>query len=163
MEEEKSTAGQGLGIAGLVVGIIALIFAFIPCFGFVAIIPGIIAIVLSAVGLSQATRENAQRGIIIAALIISILGTSLGFMHFFGWKFLDEVIKSEWFDDDWKWDLDRAVEDFEEGFEEEYGKSIDSVMDDVGKEVDITMDELEKEMEEVFEEFDVETDTLQLE
>lgn len=75
MEEKKSNAGQGLGIAGLVLGIIALIISFIPCLGIWALVPGIIAIVLSAVALSQAKKANASRGLIIAALVISILGT----------------------------------------------------------------------------------------
>ena len=74
MEEQKSTAGQGLGIAGLVLGIIALILSFIPCIGWVAIIPGFIAIALCIVGLTQANKANGAKGLIIAALVISILG-----------------------------------------------------------------------------------------
>ena len=77
MEEKKSNAGQGLGIAGLVLGIIALIISFIPCIGLYALVPGIIAIVLSAVALSQAKSANAAKGLIIAALVISIIGTAI--------------------------------------------------------------------------------------
>lgn len=77
MEENKSNAGQGLGIAGLVLGIIALVISFIPCIGLYALVPGVIAIVLSAVALSQAKNANAARGLIIAALVISIIGTSI--------------------------------------------------------------------------------------
>lgn len=77
MEEKKSNAGQGLGIAGLVLGIIALLISFIPCVGLFALVPGAIAIVLSAIALMQAKKANASKGLIIAALVISILGTSI--------------------------------------------------------------------------------------
>ncbi|HEY4787827.1 MAG TPA: DUF4190 domain-containing protein, partial [Bacteroidales bacterium] len=77
MEEKKSNAGQGLGIAGLVLGIIALLIAFIPCVGLYALLPGGIAIVLSVVAFSQAKKANAAKGLIIAALVISIIGTAI--------------------------------------------------------------------------------------
>ena len=72
-----SAAGQGLGVAGFVLGVIALILSFIPCLGMYAIIPGVIAIIFSAVAFTQAASADAPRGLIIAALIISILGTSI--------------------------------------------------------------------------------------
>jgi hypothetical protein len=77
MEPYKSSAGQGLGLAALVLGIIAFVISFIPCIGILAIIPGIVAIILSIVALSQANKENATKGLIIAALVISILGTTM--------------------------------------------------------------------------------------
>ncbi len=80
MEETKSTAGQGLGIAGLILGILALLIAFIPCVGLFAIIPGIIAIVLSIVALNQAKKGNGSKGIIVAAMVISIVGTLIAIL-----------------------------------------------------------------------------------
>jgi hypothetical protein len=77
MEEKKSNAGLGLGIAGLVLGIIALIISFIPCLGVYAVIPGVIAIVLSVFAFMQAKKANASKGLIIAALVISIVGTTI--------------------------------------------------------------------------------------
>ncbi len=74
-EQPKSTAGQGFGIASLILGILALLIAFIPCVGLFALIPGVVAIVLAIVGLSQAKNANGQRGVIIAGLVISIVGT----------------------------------------------------------------------------------------
>ncbi len=76
-EIKGSAAGQGLGVAGFVLGLIALILSFIPCLGMYALLPGIIAIIFSAVAFSQASSANAPRGLIIAALVISILGTSI--------------------------------------------------------------------------------------
>jgi hypothetical protein len=74
MEQERTNAGQTLGIIGLILGIITFMLGFIPCIGVIAIIPGVIAIILSAVGLSQANRGNGARGINIGALIVSIIG-----------------------------------------------------------------------------------------
>ncbi len=82
-EETKSNAGQGLGIAGFVLGVIALIISWIPCLGMYALIPGIIAIILSAIGFSQANKAGASKGLIIAALIVSILGSAIaGYQYY---------------------------------------------------------------------------------
>jgi hypothetical protein len=76
MEEHKSTAGQGLGIAGLVLGILAIPMGIIPCTFYIGIIFGIIGLVLSLVALSQANRGYGSKTLIIAALICSIVGLS---------------------------------------------------------------------------------------
>ena len=81
-EIRSSNAGQGFGVAGFVIGIIALILSFIPCLGMYAVLPGVIAIIFSAVGYSQASTANAPKGMIIAALVISILGTSVASWQF---------------------------------------------------------------------------------
>ncbi|HDR88058.1 MAG TPA: DUF4190 domain-containing protein [Bacteroidetes bacterium] len=138
MEEQTSNAGQGLGIAALVLGIVALILAFIPCFGWIALIPGIIAIILAVVALSQASQARAPKGMIIAALVISILGTSVAAVvasHSNQWG-------REWFRS-----LDRATDEFEKEFESGYGKSLDEAVKEIDKELDKTLEELEMEMD----------------
>jgi hypothetical protein len=74
-ELRGSGAGQGFGTAGFVIGLIALIISFIPCLGMYAFVPGIIALIFSIVALTQASRANASRGLIIAALVISSVAT----------------------------------------------------------------------------------------
>ncbi len=82
-QEQKSNAGQGLGIAGFILGIIALIISWIPCLGMYALIPGIIAIILSAIAFSQAKKADASKGLIIAALVVSILGSAIaGYQYY---------------------------------------------------------------------------------
>jgi hypothetical protein len=49
----------------------------------IAIIPGIIAIVLASVGLSQAARNNSPRGILVAGLIIAIIASLISFSQVF--------------------------------------------------------------------------------
>ena len=83
MEEiKKSNAGQGFGVAGFVLGLVALILSFIPCLGMWAFAPGALAVIFSVVALSQASSANAAKGLIIAALIISILGTAIASWQF---------------------------------------------------------------------------------
>jgi len=112
MSEGKTNAGQGLGIAGFVLGILALIISFIPCLGMYALVPGIIAIILSAIGFSQASKGDGAKGLIIAALVVSILGTLIA-----GWQYyaLSHVANTyvdalENFDEEFK----DAMEDIED-------------------------------------------------
>jgi len=83
MEEVRNTSGQNLGIAALITGVITFVLAVIPCVGIIAIIPGIIAIILASVGLSQASRNNSPRGVLVAGLIIAIVATMISFSQIF--------------------------------------------------------------------------------
>ncbi|MBN1157894.1 MAG: hypothetical protein JXA61_00810 [Bacteroidales bacterium] len=74
MEEIKSNAGQGLGIAGLILGILAIPLGIIPCTFFLGILFGLGGIIMSIVALTQATRWNGPKGLIITALVCSIIG-----------------------------------------------------------------------------------------
>ncbi len=83
MEEPVRKSNQSLGIAALITAIITFVLAVIPCVGMIAIVPGIIAVVLAIVGLSQATRPESPRGILIAGLIIGIIATIISVSQFF--------------------------------------------------------------------------------
>jgi hypothetical protein len=83
MEEVKNNTGQNLGIAALVTAVITFVLAVIPCVGIIAIIPGIIAIVLASVGLTQASRNNSPRGVLIAGLIIAAIAAMISFSQIF--------------------------------------------------------------------------------
>jgi hypothetical protein len=145
MEEQKSTAGQGFGIAGLILGIIAFIFAFIPCFGWVALIPGIIAIALSIVALSQANKANGAKGLIIAALVVSIFGTSVAILQ--GFIFAGILHEGP----RWKNQIERVLD-------EEIGEELQDAFEDVEDELEEALEELEEELEDVFDKEDDEVD-----
>ncbi len=71
MELDKTNAGQGISVAGLVIGIISLFFAFVPCIGIFAFFPGAIAVILSVVGWIQASNGNGRTAMPVVATIIS--------------------------------------------------------------------------------------------
>lgn len=166
MEEIKNpNAGQGLGIAGLVLGIIALIISFIPCLGMYAIAPGVIAIVLSAIGYSQANNANAKKGLIIAALVLSILGTAIAAWQFyifrnapakieqFGKEF-QKAIEDELDDEDME-DLENAmeqlegeIEDLTDGKVKEATDAVDEAVKDVSEQLEDVAEELEENNDE---------------
>jgi len=142
MEEPvKTTAGQGFGIASLILGILALLIAFIPCIGIFALLPGIIAIVLAIVGLSQARSANGSTGLILSGLIISIIGTLIAavWLLFFSASglFLNNL-------DNEDGKLDVIIEEFVNKFEKEYGHEIESDDDKTDSDLEKTLEELEK-------------------
>jgi len=83
MEEEKNNSGQNLGIAALITAIVTFVIAVIPCLGVIAVIPGIIAIVLASVGLSQAAGSNSPKGVLVAGLIIGIIASLMSVSQIF--------------------------------------------------------------------------------
>lgn len=62
--------GNGLCIAGMVCGILSLLFL---CSSFLSLVPAILGIVLSAVGLSKAKKAGVKNGMAIAGLVTSSL------------------------------------------------------------------------------------------
>jgi hypothetical protein len=97
MEEQvqKSNAGKGLGIASFVTALVAIVFSFVPCLGMYALVPGGIAIILAIIAYSQATKGNGSKGLIIAALIISIVGTAIASWQFYVWMNAKSMIENE--------------------------------------------------------------------
>ena len=83
MEEVENKTAQNLGIGALITAIITFVLAVIPCVGLIAIIPGIIALVLSIVGLSHASRYNSPRGLLIAGLTIAIIASMISLSQVF--------------------------------------------------------------------------------
>jgi hypothetical protein len=83
MEDVKNNSGQNLGIAALITAIVTFVLAVIPCVGLIAVIPGIIAIILASVGLSQASRSNAPKGLLIASLIIGVIASLISVSQVF--------------------------------------------------------------------------------
>ena len=142
MEEQKTSAGQGLGVAGLVIGILAVILALIPCIGWIAIIPGVIALALTLVAFSQANKGNGSKGVIIGALVISIIATSIGLIQIFFFAAVategGNIVNK----------IEKVAKEFEDEFEGEYGKDIEEAIEDAFEDVEKSMEEIGKDMEE---------------
>ncbi len=145
MEEVKTNAGQGLGIAGLIMGIVAIPLAVLGCTSVLGLILGAGGIVLSAVGLSQATKSNGSRGLPISGLVVSILGTCIAIM----WLLFFAKVATE----GGKWWSKEGIRIMEQ-IDEELGDDIEEAFEDIGDELEGLGEELEDKLEDL--EYDME-------
>jgi predicted membrane-bound spermidine synthase len=81
MDQQSTTTATNswktLAIIALVLGILALLFSFIPCLGMYAIFPGIIGLVMAVISIVMAGKVNAPKGMAIAALACSLVGSAI--------------------------------------------------------------------------------------
>lgn len=66
-----------MGVASLVMGILALVVCWIPCLGDWAILFAILGIIFGAVGIVKAKKTNKGKGLSIAGLVCSIIATTV--------------------------------------------------------------------------------------
>ncbi|RLD79653.1 MAG: hypothetical protein DRJ10_08530 [Bacteroidetes bacterium] len=139
MQHIESNPSQGLGIAGIIVGIFSIFFAVIPCTIFLGIILGVIGLILTIIGLNQAKKINAQKGLLIAGLITSILGILISGL--WGLAFTEMVQQN---------DLFEKIEYIDENFETiDNSFENNDKLDSIQFETDKTMQELEQQMDEI--------------
>lgn len=67
---------NGVGLAGMIIGILSYIFCWIPVFDFIL---GLVGVILSGVGLSRKERFRLN-GFAVAGLVLSIIGLVIGFI-----------------------------------------------------------------------------------
>jgi hypothetical protein len=72
---QSTPQGNGLAVAGLVLGICGLVLCFLPFLGWVLAILGI---VFGAVGMNKANKVGRGKGLAIAGLICGAIGLILG-------------------------------------------------------------------------------------
>jgi hypothetical protein len=84
---------NGFGTAGFVLGIIGLVFSFIPLIGVIAWPLVILGLIFSAIGLSKASKGRAtNKGLAIAGLVVSIVGLVICILQAAIWgKAIDDV------------------------------------------------------------------------
>lgn len=145
MEEVKTNAGQGLGIAGLIMGILAVLLAIIPCTTPVGLVLGITGLILSAIGLSQATKLNGLKGMPTAGLVVSILGTCIAIMWvlFFA-KGAGEFGK--WWSREGPGIMKEIHKDLGDEFEDTF-EDIGDELENAGKKLEDKLENLEYEMD----------------
>ena len=149
MEEVKTNSGQNLGIAALITGIITFVLAVIPCVGMIAIIPGIIAIVLASVGLSQASRNDSPKGILIAGLIIGIVAVMISFSQFF---VLGKIAKHK---NKWPTDIQKVINDVKDNVEKDLNDANVSIkIESNGQKVEINTNSNKKDLEKKLEDLE---------
>jgi hypothetical protein len=148
-ESKNPSAGLGLGIAGLILGIMSIPLGVIGCTFVLAMLMGIVGIILSAIGYSQARQADAPSGLIIAALIISILGTSFALIRMTSAVSKPREVIKTWKNkidllDDHSSDVEKSFNNaFKEGFDEEFEGDLEQSFNELEK----NLDQLEKELD----------------
>ena len=163
MEEVKNNTGQNLGIAALITAIITFVVAVIPCMGLIAIIPGIIAIVLASVGLSQAARINSPRGVLLAGLIIAIIASLIAVSQVF---VVGKIVQKANKADNWPHGIKNIINDINDNVSRELKDAKISIkVESNGDKVEVTTSPDKKDREQKLEELEVgntqKDDTLQ--
>jgi hypothetical protein len=138
VEEQRSTAGQGIGIAGLILGIVAVPLAIIPCTFPLALILAAGGIILSAVGLSQASRVIGAKGLPVAGLVVSIIGMMIALM--WGLVITTAIDKDHKF---WK-----------DGIIEKISKKVDKDIEGTFEDIDKEFEKIDKDLENVLEDLE---------
>ena len=62
-----------MAVAGLVLGIVAIVLSFIPCVNLFGFLPAVLGLIFSIIGLSKAKKTGEGKGMSVAGLICSIL------------------------------------------------------------------------------------------
>jgi hypothetical protein len=140
MEEVKTNAGQGLGIAGLIMGIMAIPLAVLGCTSILGLLLGGAGIILSAVGLSQATKSNGSKGLPTGGLVVSIVGTFIALMWL---VFFAQVAK-----EGGKW-WSREGHKIMEQIDEEFGEELEEAFEDFGEDLEKIGEDLEEKLEDL--------------
>jgi len=74
METTTSTKGKGLGIAGMVIGIVAFVWAIIPGVGALAWWLAAVGVILSIVAIFMArSGKNPKKGVMITGMVLNVL------------------------------------------------------------------------------------------
>lgn len=149
MEEVKNNNGQNLGIAALITAIITFVLAVIPCVGLIALIPGIIAIVLASVGLSQAARSNSPKGLQIAGLIIAVIASMISVSQIF---VAGQIARKA---DKWPGEIQNIVKDVQDDVLKDLeDENISIKIESNGNKVEINATTADKEKEQKLEELE---------
>jgi hypothetical protein len=149
MEDVKDNTGQNLGIAALITAIITFVLAVIPCIGLIAIIPGIIAIVLASVGLSQAARSNTPRGVLFAGLIIAIIASLISLSQVF---VAGKIARQA---DKWPGDIQNIINDVQDNVMQDLEDANISIkVESNGDKVEINANANKKNLEKTLEELE---------
>ena len=74
-QQPPQQQGNGIAVAGMVLGICALVFCWIPFLNWVL---GLLGIIFGALGISRGNKVGTGKGMALAGLICGIIGSLLG-------------------------------------------------------------------------------------
>ena len=86
MNSRFSGNPKPFGIIGLVLAIISFLISIIPCVGFYAIIPSIMAIFFCGMAFFGLKERNESTGVPFAGLLIGTLAVSIGIFQYYKYK-----------------------------------------------------------------------------
>lgn len=66
-----------MGVASLVLGILALIVAWVPCVGVYALLFSVIGLILGAIGMVKAKKTGEGKGLSIAGFVCNVVATAI--------------------------------------------------------------------------------------
>ncbi|MBA7564279.1 hypothetical protein ES708_05941 [subsurface metagenome] len=116
---------------------------------------------MTLVAFSQANKGNGSKGVIIGALVVSIIAISVGIIQIFligTIAYKGGQIKNMIEDGSIKNKIEKIAKEFEDEFEGEYGKDFEEAMEDVGKSIEKIGDDLEETMEKLEEDDELSDD-----
>lgn len=91
---ENSNLITGFSIAAFSIGVLSLIFSFIPCIGMYSAAPAFIGLVLAVIAFAKAKQINQKKGFSLAAIIICVVALAIA-----GWQYTNWQAASEKIDD----------------------------------------------------------------
>ncbi len=62
-----------MGIASLVIGIVAVIMSMIPCVGWLALLPAVVGLVLGILEFNKKKKAEAPKGMSLAGIVLNIV------------------------------------------------------------------------------------------
>ena len=80
--KKYQSLSKGFGTAGIILGVLTLLFSLIPILGMLAMLLGFVALFIISIGLTIAIKHQNAKGRLIAALILAGLGTAISLMQF---------------------------------------------------------------------------------
>lgn len=66
-----------MGIVGIILAVISLTLVFIPCIGFIGLLPAALALIFSIISIIQATNGYGSKGLGIGAMVVSLISIFL--------------------------------------------------------------------------------------
>ncbi|MBI1306724.1 MAG: hypothetical protein GC181_08930 [Bacteroidetes bacterium] len=86
MNIEFSGNPRPFGIIGLVIGIVALLISFIPCIGFYALIPAILALIFCVIAFLFLKQNNENTAVPFSGIIIGIVAIGMSVYQYYHYK-----------------------------------------------------------------------------
>ena len=130
-----------MGVASLILGILALIVAWVPCVGIYALLFSVIGLILGAVGISAAKKSGKGKGLSVAGLVCNVIATAIALIWFFLIaKAADEVSSSSFADT-----LNKLSQEVEKSKSESTG--LDKAFGDLTKQLNKAADDATKQLE----------------